>query len=87
MKQMDRKKVKQTYHMIEQFDQRFVITGTRQEDGKAFVSMTDLNLEKITELQKKYVEDLPYSMFSLPELQKKATDLGLRSDWIPALSM
>ena len=129
---LDRKTVRQTHHMIEQFDQRFgdivcmygfieldsafqmyqkyynvdmereafyrmvywhaslqrfVITGARREDGKAFVSMTDLNLDKIAELQKKYAEDLPYAMFSLAELQKKAADLGQRSDWISALSM
>lgn len=129
---LDRKTVRQTHHMIEQFDQRFgdimcmygfieldsafqmyqkyynvdmereafyrmvywhaslqrfVITGARREDGKAFVSMTDLNLDKIAELQKKYAEDLPYAMFPLAELQKKATEMGLRSEWISALAM
>lgn len=129
---LDRKKVRKTHHMIEQFDQRFgdmmcmysfielesafqmyqkyynidlereafyrmvywhaslqrfVITGIRREDGKAFVSMADLEINKITELQQKYAEDLPYAMFSLAELQKKAADLGQRSDWISALSM
>ena len=129
---LDRKTVRQTHHMIEQFDrrfgdimcmygfielesafkmyqkyynvdlereafyrmvywhaslQRFVITGAHHEDGKAFVSMTNLNLDKVAELQKKYAEDLPYAMFPLPELQKKATEMGLRSEWISDLAM
>ena len=129
---LDRKKARQTHHMIEQFDQRFgdimcmygfvelesafqmyqkyyntdlkresfyrmvywhaslqrfVITGIRQEDGKAFVSMADLDLEKITELQLKYAEDLPYAMFPLTELQEKAADLGQRNEWISMIAV
>ena len=49
--------------------------------------MDDLDLEKITELQQKYAEDLPYAMFPLKELQEKAADLGQRNEWISMIAM
>lgn len=61
--------------------QRMLVTGTR-EDGKVFICMTDLDHQKVAELQQKYAEEMSYVHFTLKEVQEKATNLARRSDWV-----
>lgn len=62
----------------------FVDTAYRL-DGKSFVSVKHLDLQKILEKEEKYGKNLPYPEISAEEIEYLGDNLANRSDWMDIL--